>query len=158
MRGGGEEGAEYVDLSSVDSAHSAMLGVENEGLLVLGEGGGEAAEPVFDHDGRENGLVAEEMKEERGGFERFAGVVQGGGEEGILLRHGESEARGDLAEIGVKLVDGSNAVEMLRVQIASRGHREVRLIEELGEVGEELGRVRTVFGGTLRHIGLKIAK
>ena len=35
---------------------------------------------------------------------------------------------------------------------------EVRLVEEFGKVGEELSGVRSVFGGTLRHVGLEVAK
>ena len=158
MRGGGEEGAKHVDLRGVDSVHGSLLGVEDEGLLVFGEGGGHAAEAVFDHDGRENGLVAEEMEQKGGRFEGFARVVRGGGEERVLLRHGEGETRRDLTEIGEKLVEGGELLEMTNVQVATWGDGEVRLVEEFGEVGEELSGVRTVFGGTLRHVGLKVAE
>ena len=47
---------------------------------------------------------------------------------------------------------------MTNVQVATWGDGEVRLVEEFGEVGEELSGVRTVFGGTLRHVGLKVAE
>ena len=149
-RGGGEEGAENIDLGGVDSSHGATLGVENDGLLVGREGGGHAAESVFDHDRSDNCLVLEEMQQKGGRFQRFPRVERSSRKERVVLGHRESERRRHLAEIGEKLVERSDLVEVTRVQVARRQHCEVRLVEKLGEVREELSGVCTVFGRTLR--------